>query len=61
QERIFEKFQQVGAMLTDKPGGTGLGLAICREIVKHHKGRIWVESEVGSGSTFYVALPKAKS
>ncbi|MBI4317389.1 MAG: HAMP domain-containing histidine kinase [Chloroflexi bacterium] len=56
QERIFEKFQQVGAMLTDKPGGTGLGLAICREIVKHHKGRIWVESEPGTGSTFKFSL-----
>jgi signal transduction histidine kinase len=57
RERIFEKFQQVGAVLTDKPRGTGLGLAICRDIVKHHDGRIWVDSQLGVGSTFTVALP----
>ncbi|HEV8634061.1 MAG TPA: HAMP domain-containing sensor histidine kinase [Chloroflexota bacterium] len=57
QERIFEKFQQVGAVLTDKPRGTGLGLAICRDIVRHHSGRIWVDSQPGVGSTFTVALP----
>lgn len=56
QERIFEKFQQVGEMLTDKPHGTGLGLAICREIVAHHQGRLWVDSQPGGGSTFSVAL-----
>ncbi|HEY3079879.1 MAG TPA: HAMP domain-containing sensor histidine kinase [Chloroflexota bacterium] len=57
QERIFEKFQQVGSVLTDKPRGTGLGLAICRDIVRHHDGRIWVDSQLGVGSTFTVALP----
>ena len=57
QERIFEKFQQVGDTLTDKPRGTGLGLCICREIVLHHNGRLWVESQLGAGSTFTVALP----
>jgi signal transduction histidine kinase len=55
-EQIFEKFQQVGAMLTDKPKGTGLGLAICRELVAHHGGRMWVESEPGVGSTFAFSL-----
>ncbi|MBV8087106.1 MAG: hypothetical protein JO247_20040 [Chloroflexi bacterium] len=59
QERIFDKFQQVGAMLTDKPRGTGLGLSICREIIEHHEGRIWIDSETGQGSTFSVALPSA--
>jgi signal transduction histidine kinase len=58
-DRIFEKFQQVGEVLTDKPKGTGLGLSICREIVEHHQGRIWVESELGHGSTFVVVLPLA--
>jgi signal transduction histidine kinase len=58
-DRIFEKFQQVGEVLTDKPKGTGLGLSICREIVEHHQGRIWVESELGHGSTFVVMLPLA--
>jgi len=58
-ERIFDKFQQVGAMLTDKPRGTGLGLSICREIIEHHEGRIWIESEPGHGSKFGLALPAA--
>ena len=57
QERIFEKFQQVGAMLTNKPQGTGLGLAISRDIVTHHGGRLWVTSAQGLGSTFAFALP----
>jgi signal transduction histidine kinase/HAMP domain-containing protein len=57
QEKVFEKFTQVGDTLTDKPHGTGLGLPICREIIERHGGRIWVESEVGSGSTFSFALP----
>jgi len=59
QQRIFEKFQQVGSVLTDKPEGTGLGLSICREVVEHHGGRIWVESTPGKGSTFHAVLPAA--
>jgi signal transduction histidine kinase len=55
--RVFDKFHQVGDVLTDKPAGTGLGLAICRELVDSHNGRIWAESEPGKGSTFTVALP----
>jgi signal transduction histidine kinase/CheY-like chemotaxis protein/uncharacterized protein YigA (DUF484 family) len=55
---VFEQFKQVGGdTLTDKPKGTGLGLPICKEIVEHHGGHIWVESEVGKGSTFSFALP----
>lgn len=54
---VFEKFRQVGETLTDKPKGTGLGLPICKEIVEHHGGRIWVESELGKGSTFTFTLP----
>ena len=57
QPKVFEKFKQVGDTLTDKPKGTGLGLPICREIVEHHGGRIWVESEPGRGSTFSFVLP----
>jgi signal transduction histidine kinase len=57
QRRIFDKFQQVGDTLTEKPKGTGLGLAISRDIVEHHGGRVWVESYPGVGSTFTVALP----
>ncbi len=54
---VFEKFKQVGDSLTGKPKGTGLGLPICKEIVAHHGGRMWLESGLGQGSTFYFALP----
>lgn len=57
QPLVFEKFKQVGDTLTDKPKGTGLGLPICKEIVEHHGGRVWVESEIGVGSTFLFSLP----
>ncbi len=57
QPKVFERFKQVGDTLTDKPKGTGLGLPICREIVEHHGGRIWVESALGTGSTFSFAIP----
>jgi PAS domain S-box-containing protein len=57
-EIIFERFQQVDASDSRKKGGTGLGLSICRHIVNKHEGKIWVESVVGEGSTFYFTLPK---
>jgi signal transduction histidine kinase/CheY-like chemotaxis protein len=57
QQKVFEKFKQVGDTLTDKPKGTGLGLPICKEIVEYHGGHIWVESEPGKGSTFSFTLP----
>lgn len=56
--RIFERFYQVDGTATRKYGGTGLGLAIVREIVEAHGGQVWVESEPGRGSTFYVAIPQ---
>jgi signal transduction histidine kinase len=56
-EKIFEKFQQVEDHFTRSQGGTGLGLSICKEIVLHHGGRIWAESEVGVGSTFSFTIP----
>ena len=55
--RVFEQFGQAGDTLTDKPRGTGLGLSICREIVEHHGGRLWLESELGKGSRFSFTLP----
>lgn len=59
QDKVFERFKQVGDTLTDKPKGTGLGLPICKEIVEYHGGRIWVESAPGRGSTFSFSLPIA--
>jgi signal transduction histidine kinase len=57
QERVFEKFQQVGDTLTGKPKGTGLGLTICRDIVAHHGGRMQLDSKPGRGSRFSIVLP----
>lgn len=57
QDKIFDKFKQVGDVLTGKPKGTGLGLSICHQIIKHHGGQIWVNSALGQGSTFSFTLP----
>ncbi len=59
QPKVFERFKQVGDTLTDKPKGTGLGLPICKEIVEHHGGHLWLESQLGKGSTFSFSLPLA--
>lgn len=56
-DQIFEQFQQVDVSDSRKKGGTGLGLAICKRIVEQHGGMIWVESELGQGSTFYFTIP----
>jgi PAS domain S-box-containing protein len=57
QGRIFEEFQQADNSITKTKGGTGLGLAIARRIMELHGGQLWVESEVGAGSTFIFTLP----
>ena len=55
---LFQKFYRVDNSATRTIGGTGLGLFICRKIVELYQGRIWVESELGKGSTFYINLPR---
>ena len=57
QAKIFEEFQQADSSSTKQKGGTGLGLAIAKRIIEMHGGRIWVESSLGKGSTFWFTLP----
>ncbi|MBC8172072.1 MAG: response regulator [Anaerolineae bacterium] len=56
-ERIFKEFEQIDGTTRRRYGGAGLGLAICQRFVEMHRGRMWVSSQVGQGSTFYFSLP----
>jgi len=60
-ERIFKMFHRVSDTVGQDPEGKGVGLAVVKMIVHKHRGRIWVESEPGAGTTFWVVLPRADS
>ena len=55
---LFQKFYRVDNSATRTIGGTGLGLFICKKIIELYQGRIWVESQVGKGSSFFINLPR---
>ena len=58
QKNLFKKFYQIDTSETRKHGGTGLGLAVCKGIVNGLGGKIWVDSQIGKGTTFYFSIPK---
>jgi signal transduction histidine kinase len=55
---LFQKFYRVDSTDTRIVGGSGLGLFISRKIIEMYNGRIWAESEVGKGTTFFINLPR---
>jgi PAS domain S-box-containing protein len=57
QDRLFEKFHRIKRRDTSDVSGTGLGLAIVKSIIERHAGKVWVDSELHEGSTFYISLP----
>lgn len=59
-EKIFDKMQLFTSIGTNEEKGTGFGLKLCQEFVEKHSGKIWAESEVGKGTTFFFSLPNAE-
>lgn len=57
-KKILSKLETYTSYGTEKEKGSGLGILLCQEFIEHHKGRLWVESEIGKGSTFYFTIPK---
>jgi signal transduction histidine kinase len=55
--RLFERFYRVREIETRNISGFGIGLYLCAEVIKRHNGKIWAESKLGEGSTFYFSLP----
>jgi len=60
QDQLFKKFYQIDTSATRKHGGSGLGLSICHGMVKGMKGKIWLDSDAGKGTTFYFSLPNSR-
>jgi signal transduction histidine kinase/CheY-like chemotaxis protein len=61
QERIFEPFRQLDNSIRRQYGGNGLGLTISKQFIEMHEGKMWLESQVGCGTTFYFSLPLTPS
>ncbi len=61
QKNLFHKFYQIDTSVTRKHGGSGLGLAIAKGIIESLEGKIWVESELGKGASFYFTIPKDRT
>ena len=58
QEKLFDRYYRIESKLTQAIAGFGLGLYLSAEIIQRHNGKVWVESEIGKGSTFYFSLPQ---